>query len=93
MIKLLLSTIPFLVLYMAFAFVVWDIAWVANCEWTLRAFYIITSSLFSLVILDKTEKPTSVEYIVIVHKCPEFWTQIGQKSTYLYINVHLIVTK
>ena len=50
MIKLLLLTLPFLVLYMAFAFVVWDIAWVANCEWILRAFYIITSSLFSLAI-------------------------------------------
>ena len=42
------------VLYMAFAFVIWDIAWVANCEWILRAFYIIISFLFSLAILDET---------------------------------------
>ena len=38
MIKFLLLAIPFIIIYMAFAFVIWDIAWVANCEWILRAF-------------------------------------------------------
>lgn len=52
--KLLIIFLPFLILYMAFAFVIWDIAWVANCEWILRTFYIITSSLFSLAILAET---------------------------------------
>lgn len=51
---ILLFAILFIVLYMVFAFVNWDIAWVVNCEWILRAFYIIIILLFSLAILDET---------------------------------------
>ena len=41
MIKLLLSTLPFLVLYMAFAFVNWDIAWAAHVDMIARWFFIL----------------------------------------------------
>jgi hypothetical protein len=51
MIKFLLLAIPFIVLYMVIAFVVWDIAWVANCDWVWRAFYILVCVLISLPIL------------------------------------------
>lgn len=46
----LLILLPFLVLYMAFAFVIWDIAWVENCEWILRVFYLLVCVLISLAI-------------------------------------------
>lgn len=41
MIKLLLLAIPFLVLYMAFAFVNWDIAWAAHVDMIARWFFIL----------------------------------------------------
>nr|DAX71174.1 MAG TPA: hypothetical protein [Caudoviricetes sp.] len=50
MIKFLLLAILFIVLYMVIAFVVLDIAWVVNCEWILRAFYILVCVLISLAI-------------------------------------------
>ena len=52
--KFLFIFLPFLIIYKVITIVIWDIAWVANCEWILRAFYIITSSLFSLAILAET---------------------------------------
>ena len=42
--------LPFLIIYMAVAFVIWDITWVENCEWILRAFYILVCVLISLAI-------------------------------------------
>ena len=41
MIKLLLLAIPFLILYMAFAFVNWDIAWAAHVDMTARWFFVL----------------------------------------------------
>ena len=49
--KWLIILLPFLVAYMAFAFVIWDIAWVANCEWYMRFFYTLVCVLISLAIL------------------------------------------
>ena len=49
MIKLLLLTLPFLVLYMAFAFVNWDIAWAAHVDMIARWFFIfILVSFYSM---------------------------------------------
>ena len=49
MIKLLLSTLPFLVLYMAFAFVNWDIAWAAHVDMIARWLFIfILVSFYSM---------------------------------------------
>ena len=46
--RFLLILLPFLIFYMAFAFVIWDITWAANCEWILRVFYILLCLLISL---------------------------------------------
>ena len=43
MIKLLLLTLPFLVVYMAFAFVNWDIAWAAHVDMIARWFFYLYS--------------------------------------------------
>lgn len=49
MIKLLLLTLPFLVLYMAFAFVNWDIAWAAHVDMIARWFFIfILAACYSM---------------------------------------------
>ena len=49
MIKLLLLTLPFLVVYMAFAFVNWDIAWAAHVDMIARWFFIfILVSFYSM---------------------------------------------
>jgi len=49
MIKLLLSTLPFLVLYMAFAFVNWDIAWAAHVDMIARwVFILILAACYSM---------------------------------------------
>lgn len=49
MIKLLLLTLPFLVLYMAFAFVNWDIAWVAHVDMIARWFFVLLFVAFFLM--------------------------------------------
>ena len=41
MIKFLLLTIPFIIIYMAFAFVNWDIAWAAHVDMIARWFFIL----------------------------------------------------
>ena len=41
MIKVLLPLCVFIVLYMAFAFVNWDIAWVAHVDMIVRWFFIL----------------------------------------------------
>ena len=50
MIKLLLLTLPFLVVYMAFAFVNWDIAWAAHVDMNARWFFVlILASCYSVL--------------------------------------------
>ena len=49
MIKLLLLTLPFLVLYMAFAFVNWDIAWMAHVDMIARWFFVLLFVAFFLM--------------------------------------------
>lgn len=51
MIKVLLSlcVISFIILYMAFAFVNWDIAWVAHVDMIARCFFILFFVVFFLV--------------------------------------------
>lgn len=48
---ILLFAILSIVFYMLFAFVNWDIAWVANCKWYVRFFYTLVSVLISLAVL------------------------------------------
>ena len=58
MIKVLLSScvISFIVLYMAFAFVNWDIAWVAHVDviarWFFILIFVVFILMFSVVYLD-----------------------------------------
>ena len=58
MIKVLLSScvISFIVLYMAFAFVNWDIAWVAHVDviarWFFMLIFVVFILMFSVVYLD-----------------------------------------
>lgn len=47
--RFLLILLPFLVLYMAFAFVNWDIAWVAHVEMIARWFFILLFVAFILL--------------------------------------------
>lgn len=51
MIKVLLQmcVISFIVLYMVFAFVIWDIAWVAHVDVIARWFFILLFVVFILV--------------------------------------------
>ena len=62
MIKVLLSlcVISFIILYMAFAFVNWDIAWVAHVDMIARWFFILLFVafflMFSLVYFDNKDK-------------------------------------
>lgn len=51
MIKVLLSScvIFFIVLYMVFAFVIWDIAWVAHVDVIARWFFILIFVVFILM--------------------------------------------
>ena len=57
---LLLCVILFIVLYMAFAFVNWDIAWVAHVDTIARCFFILLFVefllMFSAVYLDSKDK-------------------------------------
>ena len=49
MIKLLLLFIPFIIIYMAFAFVNWDIAWVAHVDMIARwLFVLILAACYSV---------------------------------------------
>nr|DAX49149.1 MAG TPA: hypothetical protein [Caudoviricetes sp.] len=48
---ILLFAIISIVLYMVFAFIFWDIAWVVNYEWYVRFFYTLVSVLISFAIL------------------------------------------
>lgn len=62
MIKVLLSlcVISFIILYMAFAFVNWDIAWVAHVDMIARWFFILLFVvfilMFSVVYLESKDK-------------------------------------
>lgn len=62
MIKVLLPlcVISFIVLYMAFAFVNWDIAWVAHVDVIARCFFILLFAalflMFSAVYLEGKDK-------------------------------------
>ena len=62
MIKALLplSVISFIVLYMAFAFVNWDIAWVAHVDMIARWFFVLLFVafflMFSLVYFESKDK-------------------------------------
>ena len=62
MIKVLLPlcVISFIVLYMAFAFVNWDIAWVAHVDMIVRWFFILLFValflLFSVVYFENKDK-------------------------------------
>ena len=62
MIKMLLSSfvISFIILYMAFAFVNWDIAWVAHVDMIARWFFILLFVafflMFSVVYLEGKDK-------------------------------------
>ena len=51
MIKMLLSSfvISFIILYMAFAFVNWDIAWVAHVDMIARWFFVLLFVVFFLM--------------------------------------------
>ena len=51
MIKVLLSlcVISFIILYMAFAFVIWDIAWVAHVDVIAIWFFILIFVIFILI--------------------------------------------
>lgn len=61
MIKVLLSlcVISFIILYMAFAFVNWDIAWVAHVDviatWFFILIFVVFFLMFSAVYLDGKE--------------------------------------
>ena len=58
MIKVLLSScvVFFIALYMAFAFVIWDIAWVAHVDviarWFFILIFVVFILMFSVVYLD-----------------------------------------
>ena len=62
MIKVLLSScvIFFIVLYMAFAFVIWDIAWVAHVDaiarWFFVLLFVVFFLMFSLVYFENKDK-------------------------------------
>lgn len=62
MIKALLSlcAIPFIVLYMVFAFINWDIAWVAHVDMIARWFFVLLFVafflMFSVVYLENEDK-------------------------------------
>lgn len=62
MIKVLLSlcVISFLIFYMAFAFVNWDIAWVAHVDmiaiWFFVLLFVVFFLMFSLVYFDNKDK-------------------------------------
>lgn len=62
MIKVLLQmrVISFIVLYMAFAFVNWDIAWVAHVDviarWLFILLFVAFCLMFSAVYLDSKDK-------------------------------------
>lgn len=49
MIKFLLLAIPFLIIYMAFAFVNWDIAWAAHVDMIARWFFVLILVSFYLM--------------------------------------------
>lgn len=58
--RFLLILLPFLVLYMAFAFMIWDIAWVAHVDVIARWFFILLFVafflMFSAVYLETKDK-------------------------------------
>lgn len=62
MIKALLPlcAIPFIVLYMAFAFINWDMAWVAHVDVIARCFFVLLFVafflIFSLVYFESKDK-------------------------------------
>lgn len=60
MIKLLLLFLPFIIIYMAFAFANWDIAWVAHVGVIARWFFILLFVafflMFSAVYLESKDK-------------------------------------
>ena len=62
MIKVLLSScvISFIVLYMTFAFVNWDIAWVARVDMIARLFFVLLFVafflMFSLIYFENEDK-------------------------------------
>ena len=47
--KLLIIFLPFIILYMAFAFVNWDIAWVAHVDVIARWFFVLLFVAFFLM--------------------------------------------
>lgn len=58
--RFLLILLPFLILYMAFAFVNWDIAWVAHVDviarWLFILLFVAFILMFSAVYLEGKDK-------------------------------------